>query len=66
MTTAAAQAALGAATVDVARGERRRLQREQRGAAEDDDAREESVRVVAHDPRVQAPEEPQERERGER
>ena len=49
-----------------ARGERGRLQRDQRGAAEHDDAREEPVRVVADDPRVQAAEEPEQRERGGR
>src|SRR5579884_1798882 len=46
--------------------ERGRLDREQRRAAQHDDAGEEAVGVVAQDPRVQTAEEPQERERRRR
>ena len=44
--------------------ERERLQRDERGAAEHDDAREEAVGVEADEPRAQAREEPEVGERG--
>ena len=64
MITVAAQAARRRRDERVVRRERRRLEREQRAAAEHDDAGEEPVRVEADDPRVQAAEKPEERERG--
>ncbi len=62
--TVAAQAAAGAASCGRGRSELDRLQRDAGGAAEDDDAGEEAVRVEADQPRAQAGEEPEERERG--
>ena len=58
MITVAAQAEDGAATWVDARG-RERLQREVRGAADHDDAREEAIGVEADEPRAQAREEPE-------
>ena len=61
MITVAAQAALGAATCAEREASAAAWSASERGAAEHDDAREEPVRVVADDPRVQAAEEPEER-----
>ena len=58
MITVAAQASRRAANA-VSAQHRERLERDERGAAGDDDAGEEAVRVVADEPGAQAREEPE-------